>query len=198
LRGRLRRLPCATRRAGRLAELGPSGLRQRQPTSPGPSALLGASQGGRGRSGTACGQGCFSRFSFLREIAALCALGASMLWLLQRPRPLSLKTVVRSPSKLIPSRPPHRNPRCANPLRGAAQRRTVGRSRRALSVARRAEFRQPPDCPSSAGKPRRGHRPRVAFSLATFFWRSKRKYARASGAEHSGKKTQTPGRSQVP
>jgi hypothetical protein len=33
----------------------------------------------------------------------------------------------------------------------------------------------------------------VAFSLATFFWRSKRKYARASSAENTAKRSeQTP------
>jgi hypothetical protein len=40
--------------------------------------------------------------------------------------------------------------------------------------------------------PQAGRRPGVAFSLATFFWRSKRKYARRSTAEPSGRETQTP------
>ena len=38
-----------------------------------------------------------------------------------------------------------------------------------------ARVAQPPRLPSSAGNRRSRHRPRVAFSLLTFFWRSKRK-----------------------
>ena len=76
------------------------------------------------------------------------------------------------------------------PLGGAEQRRAVGGRRLALSEPRSGEFSQPPNDPSSAGNPRSGHRLRVAFSLLTFFWRSKRKYARASGAENSAQSTQ--------
>ena len=46
LRGRLRRLPCATRQAGRLRNSG-FALRQSSPTSPGSPPLLGAARGGR-------------------------------------------------------------------------------------------------------------------------------------------------------
>lgn len=82
------------------------------------------------------------------------------------------------------------------PLEGAEQRRVVGGLRLALSEARRAEFSQPPDYPSSAGHPaQRGADPGVAFFLATFSWPNKKKYARASGAEHSAKKTKAANRS---
>jgi hypothetical protein len=56
------------------------------------------------------------------------------------------------------------------PLGGAEQRRVVGGSRLALSEARRAEFSETPDCPSSAGDPaQRGADPGSPSSLATFF-----------------------------
>jgi len=78
------------------------------------------------------------------------------------------------------------------PLEGAEQRRGVGGLRLALSEARRAEFSQPPDCPSSAGDPaQRGADLGVAFFLATFSWPSKKKYARASGAETGTQITKT-------
>ena len=54
------------------------------------------------------------------------------------------------------------------------------------------EFRSRPAARVAQGS--RHSRPRDAggaFSLATFFWRPKRKYARASGAEHSASKTQS-------
>jgi hypothetical protein len=41
-----------------------------------------------------------------------------------------------------------------------------------------------------------GRRAGLAFSLATFFWRSKRKYARASGAETSGQSNRSDKRTQ--
>ena len=40
------RVPCATRRSGRLAKLAAMRLKQRQPTAPRPPALLGVSHGG--------------------------------------------------------------------------------------------------------------------------------------------------------
>jgi len=69
------------------------------------------------------------------------------------------------------------------PLRGAEQRRLAGGFRLA-SVRAAGEFSKPPGQPSSArDRATPGADPGVAFSLATFFWRSKRKYARAASAE---------------
>ena len=73
-----------------------------------------------------------------------------------------------------------------SPSCSAEQRRRTGGRRRALSEGRRPELRSRPVRRVAQGS--RRSRPRnagVAFSLATFFWRSKRKYARASGAEPS-------------
>jgi hypothetical protein len=74
-----------------------------------------------------------------------------------------------------------------SPSCSAEQRSEAGGSRRALFEGRSPELRSRPAWRVAQGS--RRSRPRnagVAFSLATFFWRSKRKYARASGAEPSG------------
>ena len=126
------RVPCATRAVGRLAKLGPAGLRQRETTSPDYPALLGTSQGilNTGRNRT--------------DIAITFDLSAPLVF--------------------------------GVPLRGAEQRRWAGGSRLALSEPRSGKFSQPPGAPSSARDPaQRGADLGVAFSLATFFWRSKRK-----------------------
>ncbi|MBS1145138.1 MAG: hypothetical protein H6R14_2544 [Proteobacteria bacterium] len=71
------------------------------------------------------------------------------------------------------------------PVEGAEQPRGAGSFRLALSEPK-ASSGKPPGPPSSAryrAKP--GAAPGVAFSLATFFWRSKRKYARRSAAKPS-------------
>ena len=66
-------------------------------------------------------------------------------------------------------------------LGDAEQRRLAGGSRLA-SVRAAGEFSQPPGLPSSTGdRAKPGVDSAVAFSLATFFWRSKRKYARRQG-----------------
>jgi hypothetical protein len=71
------------------------------------------------------------------------------------------------------------------PMRGAEQRRNVGGLRRGLSEGV-ARVPQPPDVSSSArDRATPGADPGVAFSLATFFWRSKRKYARQQGGTPS-------------
>ena len=65
------------------------------------------------------------------------------------------------------------------------QRKTQREKGRGLSEGE-ARVAQPRSRRVAQGTPpQAGRRPGVAFSLATFFWRSKRKYARASGAEHS-------------
>ena len=69
------------------------------------------------------------------------------------------------------------------PLRGAEQRRNAGGSRRALFEGRSPELRSRPAFRVAQGIPAGDTDPGVAFSLATFFWPHKRKYARASGAE---------------
>jgi hypothetical protein len=71
------------------------------------------------------------------------------------------------------------------PMRGAEQRRNVGGLRRGLFEGA-ARVPQPPDVSSSArNRATPGADPGVAFSLATFFWRSKRKYARQQGGTPS-------------
>ena len=71
------------------------------------------------------------------------------------------------------------------PLSGAEQRRRAGGFRLALSEPQ-ASSGKPPGSPSSAmDRAQPGANPGVAFSLATFFWRSKRKYARQQGGNPS-------------
>ena len=70
------------------------------------------------------------------------------------------------------------------PLRGAEQRRVVGGLRLALFEPK-ASLASRPTTRVAEGTGAAGTDPGVAFSLATFLWRSKRKYARASGAETS-------------
>ena len=67
------------------------------------------------------------------------------------------------------------------PLRGAEQRRNTGGSRRGLSEGRSPEFRSRPAFRVAQGTGAAGTDPGVAFSLATFFWPHKRKYARQQG-----------------
>ena len=67
------------------------------------------------------------------------------------------------------------------PLRGAEQRRNAGGSRRALSEGRSPELRSRPAFRVAQGTGAAGTDPGVAFSLATFFWPHKRKYARQQG-----------------
>ena len=67
------------------------------------------------------------------------------------------------------------------PLRGAEQRRKAGGSRRGLSEGRSPEFRSRPAFRVAQGTGAAGTDPGVAFSLATFFWPHKRKYARQQG-----------------
>jgi len=71
------------------------------------------------------------------------------------------------------------------PLRGAEQRRSAGGSRRALFEGRSPELRSRPAFRVAQGTGAAGTDPGVAFSLATFFWRSKRKYARQQGGNPS-------------
>ena len=78
------------------------------------------------------------------------------------------------------------------PLRGAEQRRSAGGCRLALSEPK-ASFANRPAFRVAQGTGVAGTDPGVAFSLATFFWRSKRKYARASSAENTANRSeQTP------
>ena len=65
--------------------------------------------------------------------------------------------------------------------------------RRGLSEGRSPEFRSRPAVRVAQGTPpKAGRRPGVAFSLASFFWRPKRKNARASGAEPRASEFITP------
>jgi hypothetical protein len=70
------------------------------------------------------------------------------------------------------------------PLRGAEQRRAAGGSRLALSEPK-ASLASRPAVRVAQGTRAAGTAPGVAFSLATFFWRSKRKYARQQGGTPS-------------
>ena len=71
------------------------------------------------------------------------------------------------------------------PLSGAEQRRRAGGFRLALSEPQ-ASSGKPPGPPSSArDRATPGANPGVAFSLATFFWPHKRKYARQQGGTPS-------------
>jgi len=67
------------------------------------------------------------------------------------------------------------------PLGGAEQRRKAGGSRRGLFEGQSPEFRSRPACRVAQGTGNAGTDPGVAFSLATFFWPHKRKYARQQG-----------------
>ena len=76
-----------------------------------------------------------------------------------------------------------------SPSWSAEQRSEAGGSRRALFEGRSPELRSRPALRVARGS--RRSRPRnagAAFSLAPFFWRSKRKDARASGAEPGASK----------
>ncbi len=73
------------------------------------------------------------------------------------------------------------------PLRGAEQRRNAGGFRLALSEPR-ASLASLPAFRGARGTGAAGTDPWVAFSLATFFWRSKRKYARQQGGTPSQSK----------
>jgi hypothetical protein len=68
------------------------------------------------------------------------------------------------------------------PMRGAEQRRSAGGSRLALFEPK-ASLASRPAFPVAQGIPAGDADPGVAFSLATFFWRSKRKYARPQGGK---------------
>jgi len=70
------------------------------------------------------------------------------------------------------------------PLRGAEQRRFGGGRRLALSEPQASFANRPPNRVAQ-GTGVAGTDPGVAFSLATFFWRSKRKYARQQGGNPS-------------
>ena len=115
------------------------------------------------------------------------------------PRPFSrcvlrCSTTQRADQEPTGNRPPMASGSfwCASPSPScsAEQRSTAGGSRRGLSEGRSPEFRSRPAVRVAQGS--RQSRPRnagVAFSLASFFWRPKRKNARASGAETSASTT---------
>ena len=145
LRGRLRRLPCATRKAGRLRNSGlrPSNSARRLPPASlccsalhegDPESHLSATERGRNRNTKGSGN----------------------------------RSVFNSPWK-TPS--------------NAGLSGVVGED----CLRAKPEFRSPRSRRVAEGTPpQAGRRPGAAFSLAPFFWRSKRKDARASGAEPSG------------
>jgi hypothetical protein len=73
------------------------------------------------------------------------------------------------------------------PLRGAEQRRLAGGSRLALFEPQ-ASLASRPACRVAQGTGEAGADPGVAFFLATFSWRSKKKYARPQGGKHGFRK----------
>ena len=87
----------------------------------------------------------------------------------------------KEPKKIAPSSATDVFP---GPLRGAEQRRNAGGSRLALSEPQ-ASLASRPAFRVAQGIGAAGTDPGVAFSLATFFWRSKRKYARPQGGTPS-------------
>ncbi len=80
------------------------------------------------------------------------------------------------------------------PLRGAEQRRLAGRFLLALFEPQ-ASLASSPACRVAQGTGVAGTDPGVAFSLATFFWPPKRKYARPQGGTLSQSKQSA---SQIP
>ena len=73
------------------------------------------------------------------------------------------------------------------PLRGAEQRRRAGGFRLAVFEPQ-ASLASRPVCRVAQGTGVAGADLGVAFSLATFFWRSKRKYARPQGGKQGFRK----------
>ena len=137
----------------------------------------------------------------LRCSAATGGLRNSGLCPSDSPRPFSrcalrCSTTQRADRKPTGDRPPTASGsvRCVfpPPSCSAEQRSKAGGSRRALFEGHRPELRSRPALRVAQGS--RRSRPRnagVAFSLASFFWRPKRKNARASGAEPSVSVTTT-------
>ena len=83
------------------------------------------------------------------------------------------------------------------PLRGTEQRRGW-REKGEDCLRAKPEFRSPRQNRVAQGTGNAGTDPGVAFSLATFFWRSKRKYARPQGGTPSQLKLQSPKTTQNP
>ena len=92
----------------------------------------------------------------------------------------------KEPEKIAPSSTTDVFP---GPLRGAEQRRNAGSSRLALSEPQ-ASLASRPAFRVAQGIPAEDSDPGVAFSLATFFWPHKRKYARQQGGTPSQSKLQ--------
>lgn len=147
------------------AQLGAAPLRQCSPTSPGPAAVLGASQGRKSIEA----QGLYEKNS---------ALWHAKDEIRQRPaRPVFIGL------------PRRRSARLSWPLEGAEQRRG-GREKGEHCLRAAGPSCAAPARPESRRGPRAaGRRPGVAFSLPTFFWRSKRKSGRRSTAKQSGGST---------
>jgi hypothetical protein len=144
LRGRLRRLPCATRKAGRLRN---SGLRPSNSARRLPPASL--------------------RCSALHEGGPENQLSVIEQGLKRNTKDSEDRSVLNPPWK-TPSNAGLSGEVGEHCLRAKPELRSP-RSRRVAEGA----------------PPQAGRRPGAAFSLAPFFWRSKRKDARASGAENS-------------
>ncbi len=165
LRGRLRRLPCATRRAGRLRN---SALR----ASDSPRAFSASSCVAR-RSTWGPGKASRNDGSAQEKNKKGVFLAVD--------RWKQAKTILSGSAAAF-----------FLPLRGAEQRRLAGGFRRALFEGRSPELRSRPALRVAQGS--RRSRPRSLgspSSLATFFWRSKRKYARAASAEPNGSASAT-------
>ena len=136
----------------------------------------------------------------LRYSAATGGLRNSGLRPSDSPRPFSRCVLRCSTTQRADRKPSGDRPQMASgsvrcvfppPSCSAEQRRRAGGSRRGLFEGQSPEFRSRPACRVAQGSQRSWPRNAgVAFSLATFFWRPKRKYARASGAEHSVRPTQ--------
>ena len=135
------------------AQLGAAPLKQCSPTSPGPAAVLGASQGRKSIEA----QGLYEKNS---------ALWHAKDEIRQRPaRPVFIGL------------PRRRSARLSWPLAGAEHRRG-GREKGEHCLRAAGPSCAAPARPESRREPRAaGRRPGVACSLPTFFWRCKRKSA---------------------
>ncbi len=163
LRGRRCRLPCATRSAGRLRN---SALRASDSPRRRPPALLRCSALHMGTRKNVAAEPLKMVFACFQRSTA-----QKHLFCFSKAEPL-FRDAFRVP------------------LRGAEQRRLAGGFGLRLSEPQ-ASLASRPASRVAQGTRVAGADPGVAFSLATFFWRSKRKYARAASAEPNGSASAT-------
>ena len=141
-------VPCATRQAGRLRN---SGLRPSNSPRRRPPAFLRCSAPSTGAPKAFGLHGCSSK----KPVSTV-----------NRKKRPKMKSVIQAPSPSMD--------RFTGPLERCRATQGLAEKGRGLSEGE-ARVPQPPPVPSSAGNRRSRHRPRVAFFLLTFSWRSKKK-----------------------